>query len=422
MLRPSAKGGGQKGSLYLRLIHDRRVKNLALRGCRIFEREWDKELQKIIYPKNDPKRVRELKRIESAINAELEILDRYVTQLRSRGHYTADDILHLYRGRRDDSRLRGFTEILAIGLESDNRRRTAQAYLASTRALLRYNGGADIPLENINQTLIRGFEKHLRDEGKMPNTIAYYIRNLRAIYNKAIEFEFVVDSKDEKPFAGISTATTKTMKRALPLEDLQALHSLKFYKMFPAGCRGMRQSAYHENLHWSWRYFFFCLFARGMSWVDLVHLRKENVRGGMIRYCRRKTGQQIEISLTHELSAIINSFSSETIDSPYVFPILRNNKTDEELQYESSLRTQNNRLKRLARVAGIEQKISTHVARHSWASVGKDENVPVRVISECLGHTSEETTLIYLSLLNNQVLDEANERVESAVKGYYRTL
>lgn len=59
--------------------------------------------------------------------------------------------------------------------------------------------------------------------------------------------------------------------------------------------------------------------------------------------------------------------------------------------------------------------LSTHWARHTWASIGKQNNLPVRVISECLGHTSEKTTRIYLDLLDNKLLDAANETVLSAI-------
>jgi Site-specific recombinase XerD len=420
VLRPSSKGPGHTGSLTLRLIHDRRVKSVTLPGCRLFAEEWDQAGQTVLYPQNNPRRAAELESMESKINHEMEILGGFVARLQSRGHYTVDELLGLYREKKDDGKLLGYAETLASELERNNRRRTARAYRTVVRGLVRYNRGEDIPLAHINPTLIRGFEKHLRDEGKLPNTVAYYMRNLRAIYNKAVVAKRIVGRGGEKPFAGISTAVTKTMKRALPLEDLQALYALDFGKLPPEGNQSTRKTAFRQNLHRSRRYFFFCVFARGMSWVDLAHLRKDNIRGGVMRYCRKKTGQQIEVRLTRELNAIITSFADEVAGSPYVFPIIRDNGKNAALQYETALRTQNNRLKRLAELAGIDRNVSTHVARHSWASVGKEENLPTQVISESLGHTSQETTQIYLALLNNRVLDEANERVARAIRRPFR--
>jgi integrase len=401
----------------MRLIHDRRTKSVALPGCRLYQNEWDEGEQRLVFPRNNPSRKKELTYIKTIIDDELDMMNRYVIQLRGKRYYTVDDLLRLYRERKDDSTLLGFTENLIMRMKNGMRPRTARAYMTAVRTLIRYNKGADIPLEHINPALLKGFESSLKEEGKLPNTIAHYMRNLRSIYNKAVESNRILDYKGEKPFAGISTASAKTVKRALPLENLQALYSLNLGKLLPVTGRVSKsQQQRNMALRRSWYYFFFCLFARGMSWVDLAHLRKENIRDDMIRYCRKKTGQQIEISLTPELKEIINQFADEVAESPYVFPIISNDG------YETALRVQNNRLKRLAKLAGIKRNVTTHVARHSWASVGKDENLSIRVISEGLGHTSQETTLIYLTLLNNQALDEANERVEQAIKRSYKML
>lgn len=416
VLRRSSRGREYRGSLCLRLIHNRRVKCVTLPGCRLFAGEWDGRLQKIVYPAGDFRRTRELERMELLIDREVEVVRGLVSRLQGRGIYTVDDVVGLYRGRRDCGMLLGFTEVLADALERENCRRTARAYRTAVRGLIGYNGGMDIPLKHISPALVRGFEKYLREGGRLPNTVAFYMRNLRAIYNKAVASGSVVVRRDERPFAGISTAVARTMKRALSLEELQALHALDFERLPAAGGMSKRQIALCRSLLRCWRYFFFCVFARGMSWVDMAYLRKENIRGEVMRYCRRKTGQLIEVRLTHELSAIIDAFADEVEDSPYVFPIIRDEGKSAALQYESALRTQNNRLRRLAELAGIDRRVSTHVARHSWASVGKEEDLSTHVISESLGHASQETTLIYLALLNNRVLDEANERVAMAIK------
>lgn len=135
----------------------------------------------------------------------------------------------------------------------------------------------------------------------------------------------------------------------------------------------------------------------------------------MIRYVRKKTGQQIEVKVTPEMQSIIDSFSADVRHSSYVFPIIRDAGKSARLQYETALRMQNHRLKKLAAIAGTSRTLSTHWARHTWASIGKQNNLPVRVISECLGHTSEKTTRIYLDLLDNKLLDAANETVLSAI-------
>jgi integrase len=56
-----------------------------------------------------------------------------------------------------------------------------------------------------------------------------------------------------------------------------------------------------------------------------------------------------------------------------------------------------------------------YVARHSWASIAQAMNVPINVISQGMGHTTEKTTLIYLKSLLNKGLDKANANIIDAV-------
>ena len=57
------------------------------------------------------------------------------------------------------------------------------------------------------------------------------------------------------------------------------------------------------------------------------------------------------------------------------------------------------------------KKLTFNVARHSWASLARTRGIPVSIISEGLGHTSEKTTEIYLDELDARELDRANELV-----------
>ncbi|NDV97611.1 hypothetical protein D0T84_22405 [Dysgonomonas sp. 521] len=152
-----------------------------------------------------------------------------------------------------------------------------------------------------------------------------------------------------------------------------------------------------------------------MSFVDMAYLRKNNLRNGIIRYYRKKTGGRLEIKITPAMQEIIDYFSPMVKASPYVFPIISDSRKPHRTQYETGLTTQNRLLKELARLAGTGVKLSTHMARHSWATLAKEEDLPLWVISEGLGHNNEQTTYIYLSQLERSVLDSANERIYKAL-------
>lgn len=152
-----------------------------------------------------------------------------------------------------------------------------------------------------------------------------------------------------------------------------------------------------------------------MSFVDMAYLQKDNIRSGVLRYYRRKTGQLIEIKVTKAMKQIIGSFSKQMRGTDYLFPVILDLNKSAHKQYESGMRMQNMRLKKLASMAGLTKHVSTHVARHSWATTAKQQNLPVWVISEGLGHSSEKMTYTYLAMFEQSVLDAANERIATAV-------
>lgn len=412
--RPSARQGRYPGSLVLRLIHNRRVKNITLAGCKLYGEEWDGESQRIVYPAGDSQRTAYLEKTELTIAREMQLLENHLSVLEKQGRYTADELAGMYCRHKDNGKILGYGERLAFELEQRGQLRTARAYRTVTRGLVEFSKGKDIPLAHINNKLIKDFETYLKDKGRLPNTISYYMRNLRAIYNKAVAGKRIV-CRGGNPFAGVCTGVTKTMKRALSPGELKKIRNLDFSALLKEKKSGTKEHIRLKKVEAARRYFSFCFYARGMCFIDLAHLKKDNIRGGFIRYVRKKTGRQIEIRITREMQEIIDSFAEETKASPYVFPLLKSNKKNIRLQYETALKMQNLYLKEIASLAKVDKPVSTHWARHSWATVGKQENIPLRVISECLGHTSEKTTLIYLGLLDNSVLDAANEAVASAI-------
>ena len=289
VLRPSSKGDCQ-GSLTLRIIHNRKIKNITMPDCRLYSYEWNHNSQTIIYPLNNPDRVTHLSGIELKIESEKALLSNYIAELEEQGYYNISDILNLYRKKSSLDKLLGYTALLVHELKQQGQERTARAYNTVARRLVTFNKGEDIPLHHINSRLIKSFENYLKDSGKLSNTISYYMRNLRAIYNKAVTSQHISGPTGENPFAGVYTGVTKTMKRALSLKELKELNALDFNKIIKEQVSDSQCCRRAEKLYRSWLFFFFCFYARGMCFIDLAYLRKENIRGGVLRYCRKKTG------------------------------------------------------------------------------------------------------------------------------------
>lgn len=83
--------------------------------------------------------------------------------------------------------------------------------------------------------------------------------------------------------------------------------------------------------------------------------------------------------------------------------------------YLNASHRMNRKLKEIGRMAGCPVKLTFYVSRHGWASIAQSQRIPLPVISEALGHDSENTTRIYLALLDTSVVDRANSKVIRSV-------
>ena len=407
IFRYSTKPGRHQGSLSLRVIHARKTRTVVIRDCHFYPEEWDCNSRMIIYPHDNPRRERYLTSVLDRVEKEKQMLLYYAQKLEQQGAFDLDELMKCYRRRQKGEFLAAYTKSIIQSLRNNRHDRIAEAYCTTVKRLVSFNQGIDIPLNKISTAMIKNFESKLRAEGKSPNTICFYVRNLQAIYNKAVMDKYV--SVEDNPFDNVQISMQKTVKRALATVEMKKLLNFDF-----ARCKTNVQ---RNNFGIAQRYFLFSFYSRGMCFVDIAYLQKHNIQDGILSYYRHKTNKLIEVKITDTMQAIMDSFADETRNSEFVFPIIKAEDTKHpRLQYASALRVQNIRLKKLAKLAGVSKKITTHVARHSWASIGKEQKVPLSVISECLGHSSEKITAIYLTNFNNSVLEEANDKIAKALK------
>lgn len=99
-----------------------------------------------------------------------------------------------------------------------------------------------------------------------------------------------------------------------------------------------------------------------------------------------------------------------TNETGYLLPIIKTSGR-ERTQYRNMQRLVNNKLKDISAMVSLQMNLTMYVSRHSWASIAKSQNIPLSVISEGMGHDSENTTQIYLASLDNSMIDKANELI-----------
>lgn len=287
--------------------------------------------------------------------------------------------------------LQDYTKLLIKEKENGGHYRTAEAYISALNSFNRFANNQPIPLINVTPTLMENYEEYLKKRDICMNTISFYMRILKAVYKKAVRQELIVN---KKPFENVYTGVAKTKKRAL---DIESIKKIKYAETLDE----MEQMAQ--------KLFLFSFYTRGMSFVDMAYLKKSDVKNGVLQYKRRKTGQRIIIKWEPVMQEIVNSFKS--YNEVYLMPIIRNVGKGERNQYRYLQYLINKKLTELGKRLQLPCELTMYVSRHSWATIAKYNDVPLSVISDAMGHSSEKMTNIYLKSLNESIIDETNSKI-----------
>lgn len=299
--------------------------------------------------------------------------------------------------RNYDSDFIAFMKETIIQLERQGSSRTMENYKSALNCLRKFYKDDVLPISHINENFIISFEKSMKKRGVSLNTSSFYMRILRAVFNRAVKQGI---AKDCHPFSQVYTSIAKTEKRAIDLINIRQIKHLDCYRKNERLARDL---------------FLFSFYTRGMSFVDMAFLRKENIRNGHLCYRRQKTGQQLTIKWEPEMEKIISDHPSKP-ESPYLLPIINKPFSEERRQYRYMLCMVNKELKIIGQRSGINGRLTMHVARHSWATIAKSQNIPLEVISEAMGHSNEKTTRIYLKSINANKIDYINKHILSLLE------
>ncbi len=270
---------------------------------------------------------------------------------------------------------------------------------------------------------LKEFEEWMKQEGRTKkggepkglslNSISTYMRNLKAVYNRLADEKVL--PYNPKLFDDVYTKVESQTKRALAKEQMNTLLYADLGKL-------------PQGVQCALAYFLLMFMFRGMPFIDLAHLRKQDVKGNRIVYSRHKTGRQITVRIPKEAIPLIEEFKNTNPGSVYLFPILdaqggkeeqnsnRNGKKmkkDKELytDYLRALRNFNKKLERVAALLLPGVKLSSYTPRHTWATLAFYSGVSIGIICKALGHSSIKVTETYLKPFENERVDAANDEL-----------
>lgn len=285
------------------------------------------------------------------------------------------------------------TQLLATGHDG-----TAAKYKSSLASFMRFRSDIDIPLHAIDAGLMERYEAWLRQQGLTRNGSSSCLRNLRSVYNRAVEAGL---TEQCHPFRHVYTGVDKTVKRAVKIDIIRRL------KQADLSAR--------PALAWARDLFMFSFYTRGMAFVDMAYLRPGDIHDGYLIYRRKKTGQLMSVRWEPCMQQIVDRYKTTSSDnaSPaagFLLPIIKT-AGHERRQYQNGQRLVSVHLHTISSLLQLPQPVTMYVARHSWATIAHTKGIPKSVISEALGHDNEHTTDIYLASIEASVVDEANKSV-----------
>lgn len=390
--RTSTVKGGQ-GTIFYQVIHNRVARQVKT-GYRIYESEWNGNLSEIVMPRFDETRKAYLSEIRGKVANDTRKFRRIMASLEHNGNpYTSDDVVSAFVSFNPQNSFFSFMEEVIANLIKLGKIRISETYTTSLNSFRRFRNDKDVPLDKIESDMMQAYEAWLKTNGVSPNSSSFYMRNLRAVYNRAVEKELM---PQRFPFKHVYTGVDKTVKRAVPLKTIRRIKEMDL--------------SLNPSADFARDMFLFSFYTRGMSLVDMAYLKKKDLANGILSYRRRKTGQQLLIRWEKPMQEIVDKYDTES--SIYLLPIIKpHSKKDERTQYIYAGHNINRNLKSIGRNLGLSLPLTMYVARHSWASAARSKNVPLSIISEGMGHDSEATTRIYLASLDNMVIDRANSLI-----------
>jgi len=270
-----------------------------------------------------------------------------------------------------------------------------------------YLGNRNITLYEIDETVLIEYQAYLKNKlGNSVTTIHTNLKSIRRVFSIAVEKGIIGIESD--PFKKIKLKSEKSIRPFLSEEEIKSLTVLQ---LEPG-----------SNLERSRDIFIWTILSGGMRISDVLLLRKRHIDGDFITTRIKKTGLPHRIKMPPKAQAILKKYiSSIKMQDGYVFQLLPEHVhtgAPEHLDKAVCTATAlyNKDLKRLASMAGINKKISSHIARISFITLSVSNGIDLTTVRSVAGHSDLEMTAHYSKYVDNQ----GNKALETLEKNIFK--
>ena len=302
--RPSQKQVSE-GTLYYQIIHNRMVRQVRT-DFKIFVTEWDNESDCLIL-KMETGRFNYLKSVQYRLSCGKQKFDKVYQKIvgnMKEESVSVDTLVETFEKELTGITLFNYMESQISKLQQNGQVRTAETYQTTLNSFKQFRGDCDLPLNELTPEIVESYQYYLKHRNVSLNTISFYMRRLRACYNRAVDDAIVPAFR---MFKYAYTGMDKTMKRAINVDALKVLKQMDLSKR-PA-------QNYARDL------FLLSFYLRGMSFIDMAYLQKSDLKDGILTYKRRKTGQKLSIEWEPCMQKIVAKYRND--NSPYLLTIIK---------------------------------------------------------------------------------------------------
>jgi site-specific recombinase XerD len=381
--------------IVLRITKDRKIKLITL-GMECLKKDWDEK--EASFKKSYPNYMQRNRVILNLKQKALAIIDNFNLE---EIDFTLNQFEEKFRGKNKSKiTVFEFWEDKITDLNLAGRTGNARSIKGTKNSFFKFCKNQHLLFREITVELLHKYETYLRATGSQDGGIGVKMRELRAVYNDAIKKGVVDDKYYPFKLYKVSKLKGKGFKRALSREEVKLIENLDEEK--------------YPHLVEAKRFFLFSYFTRGMNFYDMMKLRWENVQDDKIFYTRSKTKGKFIIKILRPVEEILNQYKNINTNNGYVFPILlKEDLTPIQIENRKhkKLKKFNADLKKIALVLEINKPITSYVARHSYATNLKHLGISTDILSQSMGHSNLAITTSYLKDFDNEIIDDANEKL-----------
>lgn len=361
-------------------------------GVKLLPEQWDKEACKVIkHPQKLP-----LNNMLATLQSEWQLaLVKLESEGKARRARSAAELKKMIRNTIDPQEGQQGNFVAHYKKYAATRRTpgTRDTYWQTLRRMEAFDKNLETrTFEDIDKHWLTGFEAFMEQTTHSENSRAFHYRNIRAVFNDAIDEEITTSY----PFRKFKIRRAPTPKRSLTVEQLRTLAT---YPCEP------HLVAYRDI-------FMLMFFLAGINAVDLFAARRANLVNGRLEYIRAKTHKLYSIKIEPEAAELIEKYKGKN----YLLFV-----SDNCSNYKNYLHRLGVALKNIGPVKRVGRggkkvreplfpNISQYWCRHSWATIAASLDIPKETIAAGLGHGGNTVTDIYIDFDRRKV-DEANRRV-----------